>query len=337
MTSNARAEAEALANTPALARALDNEDDPEVIAPTDFNAPLLNAIRARRITLQGGFVIVYHEGQAVAQFQVPQLNGRIEVLPRLDDSELSSTLAEPAATTILKAVQRSDEPVIQIGDGRIGDGQTQAFEYALGKASVPSPESENNVVVVGLPMPAGLSSTIARIQQGAEMYWATYRARNGVRRLGFSILLLLTALILFTSSWLALFLSKQVTRPVEALADAMDAVAAGHYKLTGRWRRQRSWENWCDHSIAWQTTWKRAAPWQRPPPPAISRQLALEERRSELETVLETIPSAVVTLDPRCASCKRIAHRATCSARASMRPRSACHSSRFCRARSPTS
>src|SRR5271154_4419112 len=115
VTSNARAEAEALASTPALARALDNEDDPGVIAPTDFNAPLLNAIRARRITLQGGFVIVYHEGQPIAQFQMPRLNGRIVVRPWLDDNESTSSPAEPAAATILKAAQRSDEPVVQIG------------------------------------------------------------------------------------------------------------------------------------------------------------------------------------------------------------------------------
>ncbi len=298
VTSNARAEAEALANTPALARALDNDDDPAVITPTDFNAPLLNAIRARRITLQGGFVIVYHEGQSVAQFQLPQLNGRIVVLPRKDDSESSSTPAEPAANTILKAAQRSDEPVIQIGDGRIGDGQAQPLEYALGRASIPSPESENNIVVVGLPMPAGLSSTIARIQQGAEMYWATYRARNGVRRLGFSILLLLTALILFTSSWLALFLSKQITRPVEALADAMDEIAAGHYKhrLSVEATQElgeliRSFNHMAadleeSRTIAESSTSQLSA-----------ANITLEERRRELETVLETIPSGVVTLD----------------------------------------
>ena len=300
VTSNARAEAEALANAPALVRALDNndDDDPGVIAPTDFNAPLLNAIRGRRITLQGGFVIVYHEGQPVAQFQMPQLNGRIVVLPRHDDSESSSASAEPAATTILKAAQRSDEPVIQIGDGRIGDGQTPPLEYALGRASVPSPESENNVVVVGLPMPAGLSSTIARIQQGAEMYWATYRARNGVRRLGFSILLLLTALIFFTSSWLALFLSKQITRPVEALADAMDEIAAGHYKhrLSVEATQElgeliRSFNHMAadleeSRTIAESSTSQLS-----------TANITLEERRRELETVLETIPSGVVTLD----------------------------------------
>ncbi len=298
VTSNARAEAEALSNTPALARALDNEDDPGLIAPADFNAPLLNAIRARRITLQGGFVIVYREGQAVAQFQTPQLNGRVVVLPRLEDSASSPSPGEPAATTILKAAQRSDEPIIQIGDGQISGGQTQPLEFALGRASIPSPESENNVVVVGLPMPAGLSSTIARIQQGAEMYWATYRARNGVRRLGFSILLLLTALILFTSSWLALFLSKQITRPVEALADAMDEIAAGHYKhrLSVEATQElgeliRSFNHMAadledSRTIAESSTSQLS-----------TANITLEERRRELETVLETIPSGVVTLD----------------------------------------
>ncbi len=303
-TSNARAEAEALANTPALVRALESDDDPAVIAPTDFNGPLLDAIRARRITLQGGFVIVYHEGQPVAQFQIPRLDGRIVVRPWLNDGESSSSpAAEAATTTILKAAQRNDEPVIQIGDGQIGDGRagdgkTPPLEYALGTAAVASPESDNNLVVVGLPMPVGLSSTVAQIRRGAEDYWAIYRVRNGVRRLGFSILLLLTALILFTSSWLALFLSKQITRPVEALADAMDEIAAGHYKhrLSVEATQElgeliRSFNHMAadleeSRTIAESSTSQLSA-----------ANITLEERRRELETVLETIPSGVVTLD----------------------------------------
>ena len=43
------------------------------------------------------------------------------------------------------------------------------------------------------------------------------------------LLLMMTSLALFASSWLALHLSKQVTKPVEALADAMEAIAAGDY------------------------------------------------------------------------------------------------------------
>ncbi len=300
-TSNARAEAEALASSPALARALDAEDDPAVIAPTGLNAALLDVIRARRITLQGGFAIVYHEGQPIAQFQMPRQNGKVVVRPWLDEREGSSPSAgEPATATILKAAQRSDEPVVQIaGEEQLGTGQAPGGEFALGMASVAPSESASSVVVVGLPMPAGLSSTVTRIRDGAEKYWATYRVRNGFRSLAFSILLLLTALILFTSSWLALFLSKQITRPVEALADAMDEIAAGHYKhrisvdaTEELGELIRSFNHMAadleeSRSIAETSTLQLSA-----------ANSAIDERRRELETVLETIPSGVVTLDP---------------------------------------
>jgi PAS domain S-box-containing protein len=298
-TSNARSEAEALAGSPALARALDVDDDPMVISPDGVNAALLDVLRSRRITLQGGFAIVYRDGQAVAEFQLPKQNGRIVVRPWLDESESSSsTGAEAPTATILKAAQRTDEPVIQIGVDHSGSLQTTGAEFALGMAAVAPSESANNLVVVGLPMPEGLSATVARIRSGAELYWATYRVRNGFRRLAFSILLLLTALTLFISSWLALFLSKQITRPVESLADAMDEIAAGHYKhrisvdaTEELGELIRSFNHMAadleeSRAIAETSTKQLSA-----------ANVRLEERRRELETVLETIPSGVVTLD----------------------------------------
>src|SRR5271168_109950 len=287
-TSNARAQAEALAGSPALARSLDTDDDPMVITPSGLNAALLEALRAHSTSLQGGFAIVYHDGQPIEQFQMPRQTGRVVVRPWLDESESTSNATEAATTTILKAAQRSDEPVVQFGGG----------EYALGAATVAPSDSQNNIVVVGLPMPAGLRATVARIRHGAETYWATYRVRNGFRRLALSILLLLTALILFTSSWLALFLSKQITRPVEALADAMDEIAAGHYKhrVSAEATEElgeliRSFNHMAadleeSRTIAESSTSQLSA-----------ANITLEERRRELETVLETIPSGVVTLD----------------------------------------
>ena len=46
----------------------------------------------------------------------------------------------------------------------------------------------------------------------------------------FLLLLLVTVLVFFSSVWLAMFLAKQITRPVAALADAMDEIAAGKYQ-----------------------------------------------------------------------------------------------------------
>ena len=104
--------------------------------------------------------------------------------------------------------------------------------------------------------------------------------------------------VFFSSVWLALFLSKQITRPVEALADAMDEIAAGKYEhrvelvTTGEMAELvRSFNHMADDLDA-----------SRKLAESSSAQLtaanqSIEERRRELETILETIPSGVVTLD----------------------------------------
>src|SRR5262249_53546434 len=100
------------------------------------------------------------------------------------------------------------------------------------------------------------------------------------------------------SVWLALFLSKQITRPVEALADAMDEIAAGKYEhrvalvSTGEMAELvRSFNHMAEDLDA-----------SRKLAESSSAQLtaanqSMEERRRELEIILETIPSGVVTLD----------------------------------------
>jgi hypothetical protein len=272
---NARAEAEALAKSPALNEAYDEEDYTSV----------LNQIRARRISLQGGFAIVYRDGTPVAIFQRPRENGPLTIRPWVEDeTNHSEDDTESLPSVVMRTAQRSDAPILGIGHK----------DYALGSATLPN----KGLVITGLPMPEGLSSTVANIRKGAEMYWATFKVRNRLRRLSLSILLLLTALIFFTSSWLALFLSKQITRPVEALADAMDEIGEGHYKhrvavaaTEELGELIRSFNHMAsdleESRILAETSTRQLS----------DANAALEERRRELETVLETIPSGVITLD----------------------------------------
>ena len=98
--------------------------------------------------------------------------------------------------------------------------------------------------------------------------------------------------------WLALFLSKQITRPVEALADAMDEIAAGKYEqrvasvTTGEMDDLvRSF----NHMAADLEASRKLA--ESAQAQLTAANLAVEERRRELETIVETIPSGVVTLD----------------------------------------
>jgi two-component system nitrogen regulation sensor histidine kinase NtrY len=266
---NARAEAESLASSPTLNHSLQ----------TGNSEALLREIGTHRITLEGGFVVVFRNSTAVGQYQLPQDNGRAITRSWMD-------AAESLTATVLHAAQRSDVPMLVAGKD----------EYVLGEAST----GDGGIVVAGLPLPPGLSATVQDIRSGSRDYQVLYRARNRIRSTYLLLLFLLTTLVFFASSWLALFLSKQVTRPVEALADAMDAVAAGHYAHRVRVAATeelgelvRSFNRMAEdleesRALAETSTTQLSA-----------ANRALEERRSELETVLETIPSGVVTLDPQ--------------------------------------
>jgi len=222
----------------------------------------------------------------LGSFDAPPESSPATLVPWLEAGERGTAipLKGPLSASLLKSAQRSDEPVIKVADQ----------EYALGESTT----SSGKVVVTALPMPRGLSQTTARIRSGADAYWKLFRSRNQIRTIFFLLLLLITVFVFFSSVWLALFLSKQITRPVEALADAMDEIAAGKYDyrvalvatgemgdLVRAFNRMAA-----DLDASRQLVETSSAQ-------LTAANLAIEERRRELETVVETIPSGVVTLD----------------------------------------
>jgi two-component system nitrogen regulation sensor histidine kinase NtrY len=276
VTSNARGEAESIVTTGAADRDL---------------AELQSVMGSHRITLDGGFVVVYGKDRSVlATFQAPPDSSAASLIPWLPEKNRESRpitaipLHGLLSANLLALAQRTDEPVIRIA------GQ----EYALGMSVTAS----GKAVVAALPMPQGLSQTTARIRAGADEYWQLFRSRNRVRTTFFLMLLLLTVFVFFSSVWLALFLSKQITRPVEALADAMDKIAKGRYEhrvalvTTGEMGELVEAFN---HMAADLDTSRQLA--ESSSAQLTAANLSIEERRRELETIVETIPSGVVTLD----------------------------------------
>ena len=276
VTDNARVEAESIAASGVL----------------DKDLPALqDELVSRRITLGGGFAVVYGKDlHRLASFQAPPESSQASLLPWLpekndaDNAGATVQLHGPLSANLLSAAQRGDEAVFKVG------GQ----EYALGMAATAS----GKVAVVALPMPKGLSQTVVRIRSGADEYWQLFRSRNRIRTTFFLLLLLITVFVFFSSVWLALFLSKQITRPVEALADAMDEIADGKYDhrvsliASGemgdlvRAFNHMAADLEASRSLAESSSAQLTAANQ-----------AIEERRRELETILETIPGGVVTLD----------------------------------------
>ena len=256
---------------------------------------LLHVLQRHALTLQGGFAMVYRDGLPVAEFNVPQTAGTTTTLnltppdPAATEEEPApAAAAKPAPGTsvgdaILIAAQRNDEPFYTVGD----------TDYTLATSGLDS----GGLVVVGLPIPHGISTASMRLRTSAAAYWTLFRERRQVRNLYTFLLLLTTLLALFACVWLALNLAKQVTRPIESLADAMEAIAAGDYahrvpesateelgELTSSFNAMaadlESARTLADHSSAQLSELNEA----------------LLARRRELETIIETIPNGLVTL-----------------------------------------
>ena len=271
VANNARTEAESVA---------------ESGAPDGNSQALLQVMSSRRLSLQGGFFLVYDNNRRMfASFQAPPESSPVFLRASAPDADWKETpLRGPLSAGLLLAAERNDNPVVDVA------GQ----ENALGMAVTHS----GKIVIAVLPMPNGLNATTARIRSGADEYLQLYRSRRVIRTTLSLTLLLVTVFVFFSSVWLAVFLSKQITRPVEALADAMDAISAGKYEqrvadvATGEMGDLvRSF----NHMASDLETSRQLA--QTAQAQLTAANLAVEERRRELETIVDTIPSGVVTLD----------------------------------------
>ncbi len=268
---NARSEAQSVAESGATDR------DSQAIQ---------QVLTSRRRTLEGGFLLVYgKDRRLIASFQAPPESSPATLSTSTDDTEHWGTpLRGPLSAVLLSAAQRTGGPAVNMG------GQ----EYALGMAVTTS----GKIVLAVLPVPQGLNQATSRIRSGVDEYWQLFRSRRIIRTTLSLTLLLVTVFVFFSSVWLAVFLSKQITRPVEALADAMDEIAAGKYEqrvpgvATGEMGDLvRSF----NHMAADLETSRQLA--QSAQAQLTAANMAVEERRRELETIVDTIPSGVVTLD----------------------------------------
>jgi PAS domain S-box-containing protein len=303
-TANARAEAEAISSAlPALTLQKTGQDS---LGALVNRQGVERVLREHEITLQGGFAVIYRDSRPVAAINMPQRVGQATSVKRWlptdrttgatelhPDPELQSETAEPIApnnpadSAALSAARQPDNPILTLGGS----------DYALGLATVAHPGEPVENIVVGLPLPHGLSATLSRLRIATDNYWILYRGRRSYRTTYMLLLLMMTGLALFASSWLALHLSTQVTKPVEALADAMALIAAGDYSH----RVQESATEELGDLVRSFNHMAQDLEGSRAQVEASTNLLsaanaALEGRRRELETMLETIPNGVATI-----------------------------------------
>ncbi|HYW37665.1 MAG TPA: ATP-binding protein [Terriglobales bacterium] len=215
--------------------------------------------------LQGGFVLVLANGNAAASLNTPALWTDMR----------AGFPAQPAL--------RGEHPHFQWG-------QT---DYIVAAAPV-----QGGTVFVAMPLPPKFAETARQIQESQKRYIELAAKRKLFRRTYIGFLLLLTVVVLFASTWLALLLSKLVNRPVAALAAGTEAISKGQldYRVDIRATDELAELVQSFNSMAEQLESSRRQI------EASSRDVgaaneALERRRRYIETVLESIPTGVISID----------------------------------------
>lgn len=241
---------------------------PEVarsFAEDDFSSAN-GEFQRHEMTLQGGFVVALINGNLKASFKSP------------------GPWPLPGLSLPLPTDPGLPAPHLRLGEA----------DYILASA----PVAPHGLIVIGMPLPPEFSRTLQQIDESQQRYLELSRQRKLLRRTYMGLLLLITMLVLFASTWLAMFVAKLVTRPVEALGQAMQAVSRGQldYRvevsaadelgdLVRSFNRMAAELESSRFQI--ETSTQDLA----------DANSALERRRHYIETIVESIPTGVVSLD----------------------------------------
>src|SRR5581483_7589524 len=225
---------------------------------------VVTEFRSREATLQGGFAIAILSGDAEASYGIPApwplLKPKIPLPPASEPQHIA----------------------------------WNGVEYVLGTA----PVGDSGEILVAMPLPKNFADAQKQLEASQQRYLELARERRTVRRTYMVFLWWITGMVLFASMWLALYLSRLVTRPVVALAEATQEISRGN--LDHRVEVPAA-DELGDLVRSFNLMAAELATSRRKLETASLELSAanseLERRRQHIETILESIPTGVLSLD----------------------------------------
>jgi nitrogen fixation/metabolism regulation signal transduction histidine kinase len=234
---------------------------------------VMEEFRRSEVSLQKGFAFALDDGRAEASFHAPEA----------------------------WALLRDRMPLNQPAGSKSLPFEVLGKSYVLGSA----PVAQHGRIIVAMPLPPNYSAVLREIEQSQQQYEELRKQRRRLRRTYLGYLLLLTVGVLFASTWLALYLSKMVTRPLLALAEATQEISRG--RLDYRVDVQAGSEigqlvNSFNRMAADLEASRANIEASRADLADVNVQL--EQRNRHIETILESIPTGVLSLD----ASRRVVH-----------------------------
>jgi two-component system, NtrC family, nitrogen regulation sensor histidine kinase NtrY len=154
------------------------------------------------------------------------------------------------------------------------------------------------ILMVGRLAPAGFSAQLNRIDAQTQTYWQAQQGLRAYKKQILFELFLFTLLVLFAVTWVALFLSKTVTVPIQALAQATGEISRGNFAHRVQTQAQGELGVLVDSFN--QMTAQLGESRRQIEESKRDLERALEEierRRRLMTTLLENVPTGVILLD----------------------------------------
>lgn len=156
---------------------------------------------------------------------------RLEETVRRVGAEYVAIVAEDATKPIWEV--RSTSLIRGPVSWRVPDANNEGLQSGIAQeivwASAPVLDGEARIgrLIVGWPIPRDILERQQHMASNLDL-WAFYEGqRREIRYFYLAMLALITVFVLFVGVWLSLFVSKQISEPIEALLDATSAISEG--------------------------------------------------------------------------------------------------------------
>jgi PAS domain S-box-containing protein len=237
----------------------------------------------------------------------------IEEQPRLVDEPVLGRMVENGKLAAIEVVGPNGE-VIASSHSSIPSTERDELEQAIEVART-SHGSDQRLMdgkgydAVAVPLSGGRYLIVAPARRSASNlselttsweseYSKLVAKQRKVRLLGLSTLGLMTLLLLFASTWVAIHLARGIAMPIRALAEAADEVARGNlsHRVTTIAEDELALLAESFNQMTAQLSENRSRI-EAGATELRDKNLALEERSNYIETVLESLSTGVISLD----------------------------------------
>lgn len=196
-----------------------------------------------------------------------------------------------------------DEAEKQVGDGAesfsgTDEGDSPTAIYVIAGVRLTSAATDRRALIVAREFPPNLTARAATISEHHENFHSLLGKIKRIKAIYILLLAAVTLLLIFSASWLALYVARGITIPIQALAEATDRVAQGDFGQPVEVVAEdelavlvKSFNQMAAMLAENRERLERAAE-------DLSRiNLTLDNRRRYIETVLESLSTGVISTD----------------------------------------